>query len=374
MVDFRQLVELDISALEKFAEAWDAIHDKLQKTRDDFHDLVVKPLQDGAWQGDGGEAATNYCVRVQTKLDAVDDEVESLRTFIDKEADGEVGNGGVKGLEGHQKAVLDLQRQAKENGLEVTDSGDVTWPHEAGVSPGYFDMLDEKNDLAKEIEAKIKARLKQATEDDEWLTKSLKVIFGTLDNFETEDRRYDVLEPTWEDQRRRNQMRNVVVLGLAAKGWDHAAFLLQHFLDNSGKTVEAPVDTMLDDVPQFQRDVDSTLDDVRKGPDGPFTTEWSSTAPNLKDKGNGNLDWYYALNHFQYRLVGEKVNGQIEYHVEIQKRYDWGIPSEHRADLAQESMLLDVHYEQADIARLNSVGLARDFDVKGTSKTTTVPA
>ncbi len=42
------------------------------------------------------------------------------------------------------------------------------------------------------------------------------------------------------------------------------------------------------------------------------------------------MDWYYGLNHFQYRTVGEKHGDQVTYHVEVQKRYDWGVPSEHR--------------------------------------------
>jgi hypothetical protein len=47
--------------------------------------------------------------------------------------------------------------------------------------------------------------------------------------------------------------------------------------------------------------------------------------------------------------------------------YDWGIPSEHRRDLQKGP----VHFEQADLARLNLVGEATDFDVTGKTGTKT---
>jgi hypothetical protein len=82
------------------------------------------------------------------------------------------------------------------------------------------------------------------------------------------------------------------------------------------------------------------------------------------------MDWYYGLNHFQYRTVGEKQNGKIRYHVEVKKRYDWGVPSEQRSDLHGPGIDL----EQADIAHLNTSGEARDFNVHGSSRDTTIPA
>ncbi len=76
---------------------------------------------------------------------------------------------------------------------------------------------------------------------------------------------------------------------------------------------------------------------------------------------------YYGLNHFQYRTVGEKHGDQVTYHVEVQKRYDWGVPSEHRRTQTAFGGPFKMELEQADLARLNSTGLARDFDVKGSS-------
>lgn len=374
MVDFRQLTELDVAGLETFAEQWAQVHQKLHRIRDAYESAVVTPLEDGEWAGKGGDAATEYCARIRWDFDAVDAEVKALRKYIDVEADSSEGTAGLKGLEGHRRAVLDLQRQARERGMTVTAAGKVTWDDTPGVSPGYFDALGEQADIADGLEKQIQAHLKQATEIDEELARNLKVVFGTQDNFETEDRRYGVLPPTEHDRRVWNQLHNVVLLGLVKQGNDHAAWLLQHYLDGDGKTVEAPVQDMLDDLPSFQEQVDKSVADVGKGPDGPFTTEWQTTAPDLQRDGKGGQDWYYSFNHFQYRLVGEKHGDQVEYHVEIQKRYDWGIPSEHRRDLEKDSPVLDVDFEQADIAHLNTTGKTRDFDVIGSSarKTATV--
>lgn len=125
---------------------------------------------------------------------------------------------------------------------------------------------------------------------------------------------------------------------------------------------------MMEGIPAFQKDVDKTLEsDVRKRPDGKFTTEWQSSAPDITD-GDSSLDWYYGLNNFQYRVVGEKQGDEVVYHVEVQKRYDWGTPSEGKRTVdSGYPAPMDLTVEQADAARLHSVGLAKDFDVKGRS-------
>lgn len=64
-----------------------------------------------------------------------------------------------------------------------------------------------------------------------------------------------------------------------------------------------------------------------------------------------------------------------DYHVEVKKRYDWGIPSEHRATVSGGGPgPLGMNLEQADIAHLHSSGMARDFDVSGTCGTETAGA
>ncbi|WP_329119589.1 hypothetical protein [Streptomyces sp. NBC_01465] len=375
MVTFNQLVQLDVEGMEKFAQLWEEIHKVVARAQDGFGDQVLKPLRDEVWKGEGGDAAEAYCARVHMDLGALDAEVKSLRKFIDTEADGASGTGGVKGLEGYQRTALDLRRQGQEKGITINDDGSVSWSSLTDPNdPESVRVADDRAKTAHAIEKQAKDVLDRATADDEWLALSLKVIFGTTSNFETENRAFDTQEATAHDRKVHNQLNNMGA-ALNAKGMVNAAGLVQHYLDGSGKTVEVEPQQLMKDIPAFQKDVDKTLaTDVRKRPDGPFTTEWQSSAPDPKD-GDKSMDWYYALNHIQYRTVGEKHGDTITYHVEVQKRYDWGTPSEHRR--TQHSGMpkpFNTDLEQADIAHLNTVGTARDFNVVGTSDEMTTTA
>ena len=365
MVTFHQLMELDVNAVETFTDSWDAIHRKIRDARTEFHDGVVRPLHQDHWQGEAGQRAQEFCDRIQTDIDALDEEIRGLRDYVDTEADGAKGTGGTKGLREHQLKAQEIQRQALEQGMTISADGEIEMcvvddPDDPDVHRNH----EEHQQIADDLQKRLRTVLDQATDDDEWLARRLKVAFGTVHNFESENRRFDIAEPDDKDRETRNKLNNVGA-AFASPYYDYpnAAGLIQHYLDASGKDVEVDPATLMDQIPAFQQDVDQTLrTDVHGRPDGPFTTEWQSTAPNPTD-GHSSSDWYYALNHFQYRLTGYVHDGQVTYRVEMQKRYDWGIPSEHRTDVGGGGQ----HMEQADIAHLNTVGLARDFDVHGTS-------
>ncbi|MGV4926633.1 hypothetical protein K2224_33895 (plasmid) [Streptomyces sp. BHT-5-2] len=367
MVTFTQLLELDVNGLETFADRWGRVHKQIKEARETFHDDVVRKLHDDHWSGEGGRKAQEYCDRAQTGIEALDAEVKSLRRFLDEEADGASGTGGVKGFEGLQNQARALQQEAFGHGMTINDDGSIQYAVMYDPdAPDAQEILDESKRIATSLEERAKQVLGTASENDEWIALSLKVIFGTVQNFETEDRRNNVDEPTVHDHMVRNQLNNVGAMA-NARGWKNAAGLVQHYLDGSGKPVEVEPQQLMQDIPQFQRDFDKTMaNDVSKRPDGPFTTEWQSTAPDPKD-GEKSLDWYYGLNHFQYRVVGEKHGDQVTYHVDVQKRYDWGIPSEHRRTQTAFGGPFKMELEQADLAHLNTTGLARDFDVKGSS-------
>lgn len=108
----------------------------------------------------------------------------------------------------------------------------------------------------------------------------------------------------------------------------------------------------------FKGDVLTPLEneDWKGEADGTFSTGWQDSAPNV-DNGAKSRNWYYALNNFEYRVVGEKNGDETSYHVEVRKNYDWGIPSEGRGNLKKGP----VELEQADIAHLHSTGMARDL-------------
>ncbi|MDI3420873.1 hypothetical protein [Streptomyces luteolus] len=369
MPSFTALLRLDVAGLETFADEWATIHKKLKEALTGFENDVVVPLSKDHWRGDGGRAAQKYCDRVQMNIEALDKEVRALRKFLDTEADGDTGRGGVKGLAGLKLRAEKLQEEAQREVMTISDTGSVAWEAFYDRNDPEADRkLAERRATADSLETRARKLLDDAAEDDEWLTKSLKVIFGTVDNFETENREFGVVEPTAKDRQVHNQLNNVAAYFATIKGWPTAAGLVQHYLEGTGKPVEVDPQQMMDEIPAFQKDVDNTLkNDVRKREDGPFTTDWSSTAPK-PEHGDSSMEWYYALNHFQYRLVGEKEDGEITYHVEVKKRYDWGIPSEHRATVSGGGPgPLGMELEQADIAHLHTSGMARDFNVSGSS-------
>lgn len=367
MITLTQLLELHVGGLEAFANEWNVVHRKMKEARDAFHDDVIRKITQDDWQGDDAEAARKFCRRIQMDIDALDQEIKSLRDFLDREADGARGEGGIRGIEGLQHQATDLQQQAMENGMTVRDDGTVDWSVAVSPDGDNSNLIKQKEETANSIQRDIKKVLNKATEIDEWLSVSLKVVFGTKENFEAENRRFDIVQPTDHDRKVRNQLNNVAAYFATVKGWPTAAGLVKHYLDGTGKPVEVEPQQMMQDIPAFREDVEKSVKEVANMKDGTFTTQWKSTKPNIHD-GDSSLEWYYALNHFQYRLVGEKQGNDITYHVEVQKRYDWGIPSEHRRTVSKDIPFMpDVKLEQADLAHLHSSGLARDFDVHGSS-------
>lgn len=100
-----------------------------------------------------------------------------------------------------------------------------------------------------------------------------------------------------------------------------------------------------------------------------FDSDWRKTHADYQGKRK-TLDWYYALNHFQWRADGSlQTKYGFTCNLRIRKRYDWGVPSEHRANLKTKIPgVLSYDIAQPEIAHLHTVGLARDYDVRGSSK------
>ncbi|GAA3167133.1 MULTISPECIES: hypothetical protein [Streptomyces] len=368
MVDMTGLLTLDLGKIRSAASDWGWIASRLHQANESYTDSVTAPLKAGThWSGDDAAEASRTCDGIGLDIDAVAKEAEALKDFLDDIVDG-TGD-GFRSLAELQRQAAELQQQAIGEGFSVNGDGEVAWVvmrAPGPLSPEEQRTEKEHNDRAKQIGDQLKDVLRLANEVDGSLERGLKVIFGTEDTFRTENR--DRLD---RDDADMGDGWNEAQLGLVrgylnTQGWTDAADLLGHFLDGTGEPVEVDADRMLTDMPAFRHDVDTTLAEVKKQPDGTFTSSWQSSAPDIT-QGDKSLNWYYALNHFQYRVVGHKEGEHVTYQVEVQKRYDWGVPSEHRRDLDKGPL----HFEQADLARLNMVGLAKDFDVKGRSTTQT---
>ena len=361
MISVSQLLSIDIKGMLDSAEDWRWIAWRIRQSGNELGDSVVQPIKAGdKWSGDDAVHAADKINGAHLDMNAVAKEAEATGSFLDDIATG-TGD-GFEALKKHQDSARKLCNEAICHGFHVEDDGTVKF--EAIEPSGPLPLAEQQklNGLrykAMSIEGKLKKILRTASEIDDDMARSLKVIFGTEDTFRTEDRNRHAGNRSFETSWIETELGGIIA-ALRRHGWNDAANLLKHYIDNSGEPYTVNVDRMLKDIPQFRNGVSASLAGVRSGPDGSFQTSWNTTAPNLKD-GASNSNWYYALNHFEYRLVGNKYNGQINYNVEVRKRYNWGIPSEHRRDLDKGP----IHFEQADLARLNLVGEATDFDVTG---------
>ncbi|TDD06918.1 hypothetical protein E1181_11540 [Saccharopolyspora terrae] len=342
MVDFGQVRDLDVRALSTFAERWRTIAGKLQDAGREFDEQVGKPLGEEKWKGEAATAARNRVKEIDREIGAVAKQAAAVAAYVEKVLVGDAENDSLTELRRRAHELVDA---ASARGARISDGGEVSGPGDVG-----------------ELEKEVKKVVDRATEADEFIANGLRVVFGTEDNFDSESRIFgsDRDEAGMGDDVTKLKMQGVEAMMRHHYEWTDAADLLQHWLDGSGKPYEVNAQKMLDDMPNFQKDVNEDLAEVKKGEDGSFATSWSDSKPN-PDDGPKNLNWYYALNHFEYRLVGEKHGDQVDYRVEVRKEYDWGTPSEHRSNVEKGP----IEMEQADIAHLHSAGMARDFHVHG---------
>lgn len=406
MVTFAQLKQVDIDALLRVADMWDSIGNQLIGPGDVGQDISggaagalleqIKQLPNH-WKGQGAQAAMAHCKRVSSNIADVAASVRKLASLIRRTAswggaDNELGLAKAKDM------AQRLEAKAHKEGLTIDSSGSVSWDGE--WVPDFL-LSDEaerqkarKNQKRDELQREVDELLRAATKADRWVANALPIIFGTPENFETRDREYGKLTPNMGDWRTKTKFQ-LVLLALEHK-YEHydAAKLLRHWLNGSGQPYEVDVEKMLKDMPAFREDINKTLEKVKQLPDGKFDTsklelnekgepQWQDSAPRIEKYSNpGSMNWYYALNNFEYKLVGEKKDGVITYHIEIQKEYNYGTPSQYRGNLGPTISLPEFIkpdpikielIEQADASRLHSTAMARDFTVHGKSDTKTVP-
>ncbi|WP_328912983.1 MULTISPECIES: RHS repeat-associated core domain-containing protein [unclassified Streptomyces] len=155
----------------------------------------------------------------------------------------------------------------------------------------------------------------------------------------------------------------------------NAYTLLEHWLENDGTPMYIDVTQMMNDLPSLRDNIGGYLRV------GTFDSGWKSSGV-VKDIGRSDAnahsvrDWYYALNGYQYRVRGHlnskggTLHGSVT--VNVYKRYNWGNPAggTHRADVGAKiyGHIVGPKLVQNEMAHLNTVGLAQDFDVLGEAK------
>ncbi|MFI7340009.1 hypothetical protein ACIBUY_19005 [Streptomyces sp. NPDC050085] len=154
----------------------------------------------------------------------------------------------------------------------------------------------------------------------------------------------------------------VVMSGLAYKGYKNAYNLLMHYMENSGDDYWVDPAEMLQDLPGFRDSLGETLQKY-KGK-SKFDSGWVSTRASEKE----SMDWYYALNGFQYRVQGRQVtdgegNKTMVAQLSVYKRYNWGNGTE---SVPRKPLHLGpMELTQPDIAHLHVAGMAQEYDVRG---------
>lgn len=165
-------------------------------------------------------------------------------------------------------------------------------------------------------------------------------------------------------------------------GRNDAGRHMVHYLENSGEELELPVDRMLESDEGFQHHVRMMINDN--------LTEWRKDALKAYEQSGGspvsvpiegknsdypfrqdeNENWFYAVGSTRSNVTGVMtvepgVGGEpkisVEYQVNAWDRYNW--------DKTKSVDIGPLHIPDGEPGRLHEVGLAKEFDMKGSSST-----
>lgn len=130
----------------------------------------------------------------------------------------------------------------------------------------------------------------------------------------------------------------LVAAAFRAKGWTHAADMLEHYLGNTGTNATVDPQQIMKDVPNLNNAVTSYVAGQTPGA-GSFDSGWHNVNTDIRT-GNGTFngtqssDWFYAMHDFRYRITGNStiMNGQRvdDYTVDVYKPYISAARTGHR--------------------------------------------
>jgi len=175
------------------------------------------------------------------------------------------------------------------------------------------------------------------------------------------------------------------VYGADLYGWNNAAAHMNHYLDNTGTDYENNVEDMMHDIPQFRTAAQTLVNSAAKaayeevkakGPDNSqtFQTEWAGYGYFAPDGFACSKDWYYADGAFSYSASGEVSIGKggeasLQYVIYVFDRYNWDAGKSTQISFP---IIGTKTFTDDEIGRLNKVGLARVYVVRGKSAVNTV--
>ncbi|MFC3999514.1 hypothetical protein ACFOVU_26615 [Nocardiopsis sediminis] len=181
--------------------------------------------------------------------------------------------------------------------------------------------------------------------------------------------------------------------GGAIAGRHNASEALHHFLDASGETMEISGEELIDDVPEFEEEVEDAHREIglqairearEQGATGPLTfpvsTEWNSFGYGRDGTGYvyDDADWINTLGSWRYNHTGEvrvfppdEPGGEWTYEMSaqtnIEKYYDWD-PRE--TDPVVSAGPFQSQFSERDLWNMHRAGMAREFWIEGSHVTT----
>ncbi|WP_432587772.1 hypothetical protein ABVG11_20920 [Streptomyces sp. HD1123-B1] len=382
-IGYKDLADADLGSLGTAVGHWKKAVQDLETLASDARDGLKAKADRAQWKGLNATVTRGFIHKTAKEFDDLHTEASSIYHVLD---------GANRELLRLQQKMTRLIDSASKKGFVIADCGQSRVTVSMRQLPGEPANEDaETRKEQKKYAAQISSCLWEANALDQSVAIALSrshgkdthnpghAAYGSLDQA-----RYDLFEyppvpgedfyrPGWGSAKPGGSDRNTFWLAstvalpyMAWQGNTMASDLFKHWLSNSGEAATINPVQMMNDLPEFKKAVGQ---EIRPGK---FDSGWKedkvSRHLNLPGGGSPRVrDWYYALNGYQYRVRGDVVDdggvlkGTVT--VDIYKRYNWGNPAggDHRNDVGKGP----VKISQNDLAHLNTVGLARDFDVVG---------
>ncbi|MFM9368440.1 hypothetical protein [Streptomyces sp. Da 82-17] len=193
---------------------------------------------------------------------------------------------------------------------------------------------------------------------------------------------YDTREATDEDRAIKNKMGLFAMGSPGVLGGPISAKHMLHYLSNTGEPLDIDVDSMMDDLPDMNRNVEAQLKENTPAWEAQALAEYERTGKPVKMvqqtgwqgwTATKDPDWFHAVGSFHYNTVAqvEVVPGPdgepkttIKYQTHVYDRYNW--------DAGKTTPVPAMgNVSDAEMARLHQSGQAKEYDMGGQSEVRT---
>lgn len=176
-----------------------------------------------------------------------------------------------------------------------------------------------------------------------------------------------------------------VSLAAESLGLPNAARHMRHYLGNTGQSLDVDPDLMLRDVPELQEAYDRQTEALRAQANqrvlgmtvsSPATFSLSTARrSDVYCRKDVSQDWFYAIGGFTYWVTAEvtvtppeteggPITASMSTQLHIFDRYNW--------DQGKSVTIAGMTITDEQLGRLHRVGLAREYDINGTSSPRTI--